>query len=80
MESKSRRLEQRQDESQTSLEASRLQPQVRQFSSVEEALREDRAQTPPPPALAQRVAEAIRQAGSPPRSWWSRWLGRKSGL
>jgi hypothetical protein len=42
-------------------------------------LREDRARTPPPAALAHRVAERIRQTGPPPRPWWARWLGRREG-
>jgi len=44
------------------------------FVSAEELLRHDRAQTPVPEALAQRLAATVGQTepGSPP--WWRRWL------
>ena len=77
MEPESHRLEQRQTESTAAFDQSLQRTNTREFGSVEEVLREDRAQTPPPTALAHRVAEGIRQAGPPPRPWWARWLGRR---
>jgi hypothetical protein len=39
-------------------------------------LRHDRAQHPPPAALATRLKASVAQLPPPPRPWWRRWLGR----
>jgi hypothetical protein len=48
------------------------------FGSVEDLLRYDAAQTPPPLAVAERLAQSI--AREPPRfrSWWERLFRRPS--
>jgi hypothetical protein len=49
-----------------------------EYANVEELLRADRAQTPPPPAVEQRVRQSLAaEPASPPRSWWSRWWRRR---
>lgn len=53
------------------------QPQVAlEFEHAEEVLRHDRAQHPPPAALATRLKASVAQLPPPPRPWWRRWLGR----
>jgi hypothetical protein len=47
----------------------------RTFSSVEELLRLDAAQTPPPERLTERVRTSIEREPPPKRSWWRRWFG-----
>jgi hypothetical protein len=44
----------------------------REFGSVEEVLRHDAQQNPPPPALAERVAESVAGLPKPARSWWQK--------
>jgi hypothetical protein len=51
---------------------------AREFASVEEMLRDDAAQTGPPPRLAHRVAESIAKEPKPERSWWQRLFSRRS--
>ena len=54
------------------------QAEAREFASVEEMLRFDAAQHPPPASLDQKVNQAT--AGqSPPLPWWKRWMGKKVG-
>ncbi len=78
MEPRSRKLEQRQQERMVSEETTLQQSGVREFGSVEELLRHDATQNPPPAELAKRVEESIRQ--EPARaSFWSRWFGRRRG-
>ena len=76
MEPRPRKLEQRQQQQTVSEETSLQQSRVREFGSVEELLRYDAAQNPPPAELAQRVEESIRRE-PPPASFWSRWFGRR---
>jgi hypothetical protein len=46
------------------------------FSSPEELLRHDAAQTQVPPAVAQRIGQSIQGLPQPrPRSWWKRLFG-----
>jgi len=71
----SRRLEQRQAETETAAEQAAQQSGVREFATVEAVLREDRAGTSPPSTLEHRVAKAIRQSNSAHPSWWKRWFG-----
>ncbi len=44
-----------------------------EFSSAEEMLRWDAAQTPPPPGLGERVMRAI-EAEPKRLPWWKRWF------
>jgi hypothetical protein len=49
---------------------------VRDFSSPEELLRHDVAQTPVPSAIAERISHSIQGLPRPqPRSWWQRLFG-----
>jgi hypothetical protein len=47
-----------------------------EFSSAEEMIRFDAAQTLPPPALAQRVQDSVNREPAPKRSWWARFFRR----
>jgi len=47
-----------------------------EFSSAEEMIRFDAAQTAPPPTLAQRVQTSVNREARPKRSWWARLFGR----
>ncbi len=47
-----------------------------EFSSAEEMIRFDAAQTTPPPELAARIRESISRETHPRRSWWKRLFGR----
>ena len=62
-------------EQQQLAEALPQQSTAREFATVEEALQADAAQTPVPPAVAQRLNESIRQEPKS-RSWWQRFTGR----
>jgi len=50
----------------------------REFSSVEELLRFDAAQTAVPPEIAQRLKKSTDAEPMPDRSWWRRFFGGKS--
>lgn len=52
------------------------QPAGHTFASVEELLRADRAQTPPPPGLAARLQQSLAREPAPRRRWWQRWWRR----
>jgi hypothetical protein len=67
----------RQEQKQETIEQTGAQETARVFSSVEEMLREDAAATPPPPALAHRVAESIAREPKTARSWWQRIFSRR---
>jgi hypothetical protein len=45
-----------------------------EFASVEEMMRHDARQNPPPPELAHRVAESVAGLPKPARSWWQKWF------
>lgn len=47
-----------------------------EFSSAEELIRFDAAQTTPPTALDQRVQDSVNREPRPKRSWWARLFGR----
>jgi hypothetical protein len=47
------------------------------FENVDELLRHDAAQTPPPPQLEERLAQSVANTPPPARSWWQRWIGKK---
>lgn len=78
MDPKRQKLEQQAAEEQVQSSLAQTTP-VREFATVEDLLRADAAQHPPPPELAERVAESIRKAPAPARSWWSRWLSGRGG-
>lgn len=46
-----------------------------EFNSVEEMIRFDADQNPPPEELAERVKESISREPPPRRSWWRRLFG-----
>jgi hypothetical protein len=46
-----------------------------EFTSAEEMLRHDAAQTIVPPAVAKRLQKSIDQEPKPGRSWWQRLFG-----
>ena len=47
----------------------------REFGSVEELLRYDASQTPPPAAIAERLQASLEAEPPPKRSWWQRLFG-----
>ncbi len=47
-----------------------------EFATVEDLLRADRAQTPPPPQLEARVRQSLARETPPRRPWWWRWWRR----
>jgi hypothetical protein len=47
-----------------------------EFGSVEEMLRHDARENPPPPELEQRVAASVAELPPPARSWWRRWFSK----
>ena len=46
------------------------------FASVEEMLRYDASQTPPPETVAARLQDSLAQEPAPRRPWWKRWFAR----
>lgn len=48
----------------------------REFATTEALLRHDAAQIEVPPAVADRLADSIRQEPPRARSWWQRMFGR----
>lgn len=48
---------------------------AREFATTEELLRHDAAQTLVPPAVADRLAQSLRNEPKPERSWWRRMFG-----
>ena len=46
-----------------------------EFSSVEELLRFDAAQNPPPPAIGERLNESVAAEPQRPQSWLKRLFG-----
>ena len=65
-------------EQQHASEQQTQQPAGREFASVEEMLRYDAAQTPVPPAIAQRLEKSIGEAPQPKPAWWERLFGGKN--
>jgi len=70
------RLRQNQDQqAQESLKESST-TEFKSYHSVEDLLRQDAAQNPPPAALAHQVASGIQKANpAEPKSWWQKLLG-----
>ncbi|MGV3755021.1 MAG: hypothetical protein ACO1QS_06540 [Verrucomicrobiota bacterium] len=76
MESNGKRLRQEQQQhSEESLQESST-TEVRMYHSVEDLLRKDAAQNPPPDTLSLRVATSTGEAASQnPKPWWKKLLG-----
>ena len=55
-------------------QAQQQQSTSREFTSEEELLRYDAAQTPVPPAVAERLSHSIQNLPKPATSWWRRLL------
>ncbi|HWC60612.1 MAG TPA: hypothetical protein VHC44_13030 [Verrucomicrobiae bacterium] len=49
---------------------------VQEFSTVEELLRHDAAQTSPPSSIAQRLQKSSAEFPRPNRSWWQKLFGQ----
>ena len=49
-----------------------------EFSSAEELLRYDAANTVVPPGIERRLQESARDLPRPRRTWWGRFFGSKS--
>ena len=50
------------------------QKSATEFSSVEDLLRYDAAQTPLPSGIAQKLGKSVQGLPLPTRSWWQRWF------
>ena len=63
-------------EEQNQLSETQLKPgATREFTSAEELLRHDAAQTIVPATVAKRLGESIQLEPKPERSWWQRLTG-----
>lgn len=62
--------------SEQAAEQTQRTPPAREFATPEELLRFDAAQTPVPPAVADKLQQSIQRepAPAPPQSWWRRWF------
>ncbi len=49
---------------------------TREFATTDELLRHDAAQCLVPPAVADRLAQSLRNEPKPERTWWRRMFGR----
>lgn len=56
------------------IKSSQTPPQ--EFTSVEEVLRHNAAQTEVPPVIAERLTKSIQNIPPPERSWWQRVFRR----
>lgn len=76
MESQSSKLKHQQAEQ--TVEAQRTEPKAvaREFSSPEEMLRHDAAQTEVPGSIKTRLADSLQKEPhrEKPRAWWRRWF------
>ncbi len=52
----------------------RSQDGAAQFESVEELLRHDADQNPPPPGIAEKLKGSLASEPVKARPWWKRWL------
>ena len=63
-------------EEQNQLSEAQLKPgATREFTSAEELLRHDAAQTVVPATVSKRLGESIQFEPKPERSWWQRLTG-----
>lgn len=70
------RIEARSQEQTQVTEVQSQKTAAREFTSPEGLLRHDAAQTLVPPAVADRLAQSLRNEPKPERSWWRRMFGR----
>lgn len=63
------------EQPQHAVEQQAAQNRGREFTTVEEMLRFDAAQTPPPPGIAQRLQKSAAGLPSPKAAWWKRFFG-----
>ncbi len=68
------KLNAEQQQQQAAEHQTQAQP-AREFSSPEEMLRYDAAQTVVPPVIAERLQQSIGPLPPPARPWWRRLLG-----
>ena len=66
------KLRQSQEQGSEEIKQTQNTPQAKEFSSVEEMLRFDAAQNPPPPGLAQRINESVNNEPKRAPSLWQR--------
>ena len=69
------RTEQKSQEQEQVAEVHSQQTSTREFTSPEELLQHDAAQTLVPPTVANRLADSLRSEPKPERSWWRRIFG-----
>jgi hypothetical protein len=72
MNEKSSKLRHEQKQESVSEQQQQHKTEAKEFSSVEEALREDATATTVPPAIAARLNESIAREPKPEKSWWKR--------
>lgn len=77
MNNDSSRLRHTQKQESTSEQQQQQKFEAKEFSSVEEMLHEDSAQTAVPPGIAVKLNESISKLPKPPASWWQRWFSGK---
>jgi len=75
MNPRTQKLQHEQEQEQTA-QGQQAQKAPLEFSTAEEALRHDAAQTDLPPAIAERLRDSIAREPKPAASWWKRLLGR----
>ena len=71
------RLRHTQKQESTSEQKQQQKTEAKEFSTVEEILREDSSQTVVPPGIAVRLNESISKLPRPTSSWWRRIFSRK---
>jgi hypothetical protein len=74
MEPPSSKLQHQRVEETTEHKQTAQQQAGREFASVDEMIRYDALQNPPPAELANRVAETVASLPKPARSWWQKWF------
>ena len=76
MKSQSSKLQHEQKEQTAEAQQAAQKTAATEFTTVEEALRFDAAQTPVPDSVKSRLADSVRKEPAPPRprSWWRRLL------
>jgi hypothetical protein len=78
MDHSSKRLQHKQDQELAAVHHQQQGATARQFTTPEEVLRFDAAQTQVPPAVAERLQKSVSREPQTPSPWWKRWLGRAS--
>jgi hypothetical protein len=70
------RQQQHQAEQAAELHVQEESQATHEFNSVEEMIRLDAQQTPPPDRIAERLKESIAREPAPPKSWWQRLFSK----